>query len=77
MTLTIVFVSAGIILSILFLANHWKGILKMVALLFLGYLAVGCIWDAAHGYVSGGAIVVVSILAIAVGVCFFGLLKRL
>lgn len=77
MTLTIIFAALAIILTFIFIINHWKGILKMLLTVFIGYLAVGCLWDAAHGYVSGGAIAVFSILAITVGVWFFGLLKRL
>ena len=77
MTLTIICATLAIILTILFLVNHWKGILKMWVTVFIGYLAVGCLWDALHGHISGGAIMVFSILLIVVGCWIISLLKRL
>ena len=70
MTLTIIFAALAIILTFIFIVNHWKGILKMLLAIFIGYLAVGCLWDALHGHISG-------VVLIAVGLWFFSLLKRL
>lgn len=75
MTLGTIFTALAIILTLVFLVNHWKGIVKMLLVLLVAYLCIELVLGLVNGTLLGYLWIVQSI-ACAVGACIiFKLIK--
>ena len=75
MTLGQFFTLLAIILTIVFVVNHWKGIFKMLIVLLVAYLCIELVLGLVNGTLLGYLWIVQSI-ACAVGACIiFKLIK--